>query len=142
MEKLAELSHKEFLKIDKDYMKAAKLANLVYVSDKDAGITRQAKGSGFAYYMNDEQVKDEAVLERIKKLVIPPAWTNVWICKKENGHIHATGVDAKGRKQYRYHPQWNVLRTETKFHRLYEFGNVLPTIRLKVEGDLAKKELS
>ena len=142
MEKLAELSHKEFLKIDKDYTKAAKLANLVYVSDKDAGIARQARGSGFAYYMDDEQIKDEQMLDRIKKLVIPPAWTNVWICKKENGHIQATGVDGKGRKQYRYHPHWNVLRNETKFHRLYEFGKVLPSIRLKVEEDLAKKELS
>ncbi|RYZ30256.1 MAG: DNA topoisomerase IB [Chitinophagaceae bacterium] len=142
MEKLAELSHKEFLKIDKDYTKAAKIANLVYVSDKDPGITRQKKGTGFAYYLEEEPVKDEEILERIKKLVIPPAWTNVWICKKDNGHIQATGTDAKGRKQYRYHPQWNVLRNETKFHRLYEFGKILPSIRLKVEEDLSRKELS
>ncbi|HUC81184.1 MAG TPA: hypothetical protein VMR70_09725 [Flavisolibacter sp.] len=142
MEKLAELSHKEMLKIDKDYEQAAKMADLVYVSDQDAGILRQKKGSGFSYTYKDAPVTDEKTLERIKKLVIPPAWTGVWICKKDNGHIQATGYDVKGRKQYRYHPHWNVLRNETKFHRLYEFGKILPSIRLKVEEDLAKKELS
>jgi DNA topoisomerase-1 len=142
MEKLAELSHKDFLKIDKDYTKAAKVADLVYVNDKDSGIARKKKGAGFAYYNGDDLITDDETLQRIKKLAIPPAWTNVWICKKPNGHIQATGYDTKGRKQYRYHPQWEVLRNETKFHRLYEFGKVLPSIRLKVEEDLAKKELS
>jgi DNA topoisomerase-1 len=142
MEKLAELSHKEILKLDKDYSQAAKMADLRYVSDKDPGITRTKRGAGFAYYNGEEQVIDEAILQRIKTLAIPPAWTNVWICKKENGHIQATGVDTKGRKQYRYHPHWQALRNETKFHRLYEFGKVLPSIRLKVEEDLAKKELT
>jgi DNA topoisomerase-1 len=142
MEKLAALSHKEILKLDKDYSKAAKMADLVYVSDKDPGFSRQKKGSGFAYYQGEELITDEDTLERIKKLAIPPAWTSVWICKKANGHIQATGFDQKGRKQYRYHPQWGTLRNETKFHRLYEFGKVLPSIRLKVEEDLAKKELT
>jgi len=142
MEKLAELSHKEFLKIDKDYSKAAKAADLVYVNDKDAGILRKKKGAGFAYYEGDHLVTNEETLLRIKRLAIPPAWTNVWICKKANGHIQATGYDVKGRKQYRYHPQWEVLRNETKFHRLYEFGKVLPLIRLKVEEDLSQKELA
>ncbi|WP_121356537.1 DNA topoisomerase IB [Flavisolibacter nicotianae] len=142
MEKAVELSHKEFLKIDRDYTKAAKAADLVYVSDKDLGILRQKKGTGFAYYDGGDLVRDEATLERIKKLAIPPAWTQVWICKKENGHIQATGYDARNRKQYRYHPQWESLRNETKFHRLFEFGKVLPSIRLKVEEDLAKKELT
>lgn len=142
MEKLTELSHKEFLKLDKDYSQAAKMADLLYVSDKDNGISRTKKGAGFAYYDGDKLIEDEKVLQRIKKLAIPPAWTSVWICKKESGHIQATGVDAKGRKQYRYHPQWEVLRTETKFHRLFEFGKILPSIRLKVEEDLTKKELS
>lgn len=142
MEKHAELSHKEFLKIDKDYSKAAKAADLVYVSDKDPGITRQKKGAGFAYYNGNSLVTEEEVLQRIKKLAVPPAWTDVWICPKDNGHIQATGFDAKGRKQYRYHSQWEVLRNETKFHRLYEFGKVLPSIRLKLEEDLRKKELS
>lgn len=142
MEKLAELSHKEFLKLDKDYSKAAKVADLVYVSDKDSGFSRQKKGGGFAYYNGDLPVTDEETLQRIQKLAIPPAWTNVWICKKDNGHIQATGYDAKGRKQYRYHPQWQVMRNETKFHHLYEFGKILPSIRLKVEEDLGRKELS
>ncbi|MBB1286189.1 DNA topoisomerase IB [Flavisolibacter sp. BT320] len=142
MEKLAALSHKEILKLDKDYSKAAKMADLVYVSDKDSGFSRQKKGSGFAYYQGEERITDEDTLERIKKLAIPPAWTSVWICKRSNGHIQATGFDQKGRKQYRYHTQWGTLRNETKFHRLYEFGKVLPSIRLKVEEDLAKKELT
>jgi DNA topoisomerase I len=142
MEKLAELSHKEFLRIDKDYTKAAKVADLVYVNDRDPGIIRKKKGAGFAYYEGDDLVADEETLQRIKKLAVPPAWTDVWICKKDNGHIQATGYDTKGRKQYRYHPHWEVLRNETKFHRLYEFGKVLPSIRLKVEEDLSKKELS
>jgi DNA topoisomerase-1 len=142
MEKLSELSHKEILKLDKDYSEAAKMADLLYVSDRDPGITRQKKGAGFAYTDGDKPVTDENTLQRIKKLVIPPAWTNVWICRKAAGHIQATGFDAKGRKQYRYHPDWQVLRNETKFHRLYEFGKVLPSIRLRVEEDLGKKELS
>src|SRR5687767_12753864 len=97
-----QLSHKEFLKIDKDYSKAAKVADLLYVSDKDPGIQRVKKGAGFAYFLDEKPIKDEKELERIKKLAIPPAWTNVWICRKENGHIQATGIDARNRKQYRY----------------------------------------
>ena len=137
-----QLSHKEFLKIDKDYSKAAKAADLLYVSDKEPGIQRQKKGSGFVFIYDDKPLTDEKELERIKKLAIPPAWTNVWICHKPNGHIQATGIDARNRKQYRYHPIWNMLRNETKFHHLYEFGKLLPSLRLKVEEDLAKKELS
>ncbi len=137
-----QLSHKEFLKIDKDYSKAAKVADLLYVSDKDPGIQRVKKGAGFIYIFNDKPVEDEEELARIKKLAIPPAWTNVWICHKENGHIQATGFDARNRKQYRYHTLWNTLRNETKFHHLYEFGKLLPSLRLKVEEDLAKKDLS
>src|SRR5437763_11051032 len=110
------LSHKEFLKIDKDYSKAAKAADLVYVNDKEQGISRIKKEDGFHYIFNDKPVKDKAVIERIRKLVIPPAWTNVWICTNENGHIQATGFDVRGRKQYRYHRYWNTLRNETKFH--------------------------
>ena len=137
-----QLSHKEFLKIDKDYSKAAKATDLFYVSDKEPGIQRQKKGSGFVFIYDDKPLTDEKELERIKKLAIPPAWTNVWICHKPNGHIQATGIDARNRKQYRYHPIWNMLRNETKFHHLYEFGKLLPSLRLKVEEDLAKKELS
>lgn len=142
MEKVIELSHKEFLKIDRDYSKAAKVADLVYVNDKQPGISRLKKGKGFAYIYDNKPLKEKEEIERIRKLAIPPAWTNVWICPDENGHIQATGFDVRGRKQYRYHSMWNTLRNETKFHRLYEFGKILPSIRLKLEGDLGKKELS
>jgi DNA topoisomerase I len=135
------LSHKEYLKIDKDMTEAAKVADLRYVSDKEEGITRVKKGNGFTYLYKNEVIKDEKQLERIKKLAIPPAWTNVWICVKENGHIQATGTDARGRKQYRYHALWHTLRNETKFHRLYEFGKLIPALRLKLEEDFEKKEL-
>jgi DNA topoisomerase-1 len=141
MEQVIELSHKEFLKIDKDYTKAAKVADLVYVNDKSAGIRRLKKGKGFVYIYDNKPLKDKKELERIRKLAIPPAWTNVWICSRANGHIQATGFDARGRKQYRYHQIWHLLRNETKFHHLYEFGKLLPTMRLKLEEDLAKKEL-
>lgn len=137
-----ELSHKEFLKIDKDYEKAASVIDLVYVRDTDAGITRIKKGKGFAYIFDDKPVKDKRQLDRIRKLVIPPAWTNVWICTLENGHLQATGLDVKQRKQYLYHPLWQQLRNETKFHRLYEFGKVLPQLRLKLEQDIAERELT
>ena len=136
-----QLSHKEFLKIDKDYSKAAKVADLKYVTDKTKGIQRQKKGEGFVYIYDDKPLKDKEELQRIKKLAIPPAWTNVWICANENGHIQATGFDINHRKQYRYHSLWNTLRNETKFHHLYEFGKLLPSLRLKLEEDLAKKEL-
>jgi DNA topoisomerase-1 len=136
-----QLSHKEFLKIDKDYSRTAGIADLRYINAESKGIQRQKKGNGFVYIYDDKPLKDEKELERIKKLAIPPAWTNVWICPDENGHIQATGFDARNRKQYRYHPLWNTLRNETKFHHLYEFGKLLPSLRLKVEEDLAKKEL-
>jgi DNA topoisomerase-1 len=142
MEKVIELSHKEFLKIDKDYGRAAKVADLIYVNDKEPGINRLKKGKGFVYVYDNKPLKEKAEIERIRKLAIPPAWTNVWICANENGHIQATGFDLRGRKQYRYHAMWNTLRNETKFHRLYEFGKVLPSVRLKLEEDLAKKELT
>ncbi|MBD0283984.1 MAG: DNA topoisomerase IB [Flavisolibacter sp.] len=141
METLAQLSHKEILKIDKDYTKAARVADLVYVNDQEPGISRIKKGTGFTYIFNGETLEDEEQLERIRKLAIPPAWTNVWICPKENGHIQATGYDANNRKQYRYHHLWHTLRNETKFHRMYEFGKVLLSLRLKLEEDLAKKGL-
>ena len=141
MEKLIELSHKEFLKIDKDYIKTAKAPDLVYVNDKQPGINRVKKGTGFSYIYDNKPLKNKAQIERIRKLAIPPAWTHVWICPMENGHIQATGMDMRNRKQYRYHQFWHTLRNETKFHRLYEFGKLLPSMRLKLEEDLAKKDL-
>jgi DNA topoisomerase I len=137
-----ELSHKEFLKVDKNYAKAAEIINLIYVRDFEPGITRLKKGKGFSYSFEDKPLKNKKDIERIKKLVIPPAWIKVWICHLENGHLQATGFDLRQRKQYLYHPLWQKLRSETKFHRLYEFGKVLPQLRLKLEQDMADKELT
>lgn len=141
MEILNNLSHQEILKIDRDYEKVAEKIDLVYVSDSVPGIVRIKKGTGFSYKTPARKAASKSDLERIKKLVIPPAWTNVWICTHPSGHIQATGIDIRGRKQYKYHPLWTAARSETKFHRLYEFGKVLPMLRLKVEGDLASKTL-
>ena len=138
---LVQVSHKEFLKIDKDYSKTAKLADLRYVNDKDPGISRAKQGKYFTYTYGGKPLKDKGELERIKSLAIPPAWTNVWICPSEDGHIQATGFDLRNRKQYRYHAAWHTVRNATKFHHLYEFGKLLPTLRLKLEEDLAKKEI-
>jgi DNA topoisomerase-1 len=98
-------------------------------------------GENFEYYFKDELIKDDEELLRIKHLAIPPAWEKVWICKKENGHLQATGYDVKNRKQYRYHPHWNSLRNDTKFYRLHDFGKALPGIRLQLEKDLSLPEL-
>lgn len=136
------LSHKAFLRIDKDHEKAATAAHLVYVNNCAAGIVRVKKGKGFSYLLDDKAVRDPQLLERIRKLAIPPAWTKVWICADDKGHIQATGLDARGRKQYRYHPLWNSLRNETKFHRLYEFGKALPLLRGRVEEDLGARGLT
>jgi len=137
-----DIPHTEFLKITKDYSRTAEVAKLIYVTDKEQGIIRIKKGKGFSYLFKDGVLKDKGQLERIRKLVLPPAWKNVWICYNENGHLQATGYDARNRKQYRYHALWNTLRNETKFHRMYEFGKALPQIRLMVETDLQEKTLS
>ena len=132
------LSHRGFLKIDKNYEAAAEAADLVYVSDRDPGITRIRKKKGFSYRLNKEFIRDATKLDRIKKLAIPPAWTNVWICRSPSGHIQATGYDALGRKQYRYHPKWHAFQNETKFHRMFEFGKALPVLRRQIGKDLAQ----
>jgi DNA topoisomerase-1 len=136
------LSHKELLQADRDYEKAATAAHLLYVSDRQPGITRLKKGKGFSYRFGGHLVREKQQLDRIRRLVIPPAWTEVWICSSEKGHIQATGLDLRRRKQYRYHALWNSLRNETKFHRLYEFGKSLPTLREKVETDLRGQGLT
>ncbi|NCI45905.1 DNA topoisomerase IB [Sediminibacterium soli] len=138
----AKISHRKHLSLVKDYTRSASAANLVYVSDKDPGIARVKKGKGFAYRLGDAPVKDKTEIRRIRQLVIPPAWTKVWICTRPNGHIQATGFDARERKQYRYHPLWNVLRNETKFHKLTEFGQRLPALRLQVEKDFLQPALT
>jgi DNA topoisomerase I len=136
------LSHAELLKADKDYEKAANAVNLVYVRDNLPGIHRFKKGKGFTYILEDMTLKDRNQLRRIKSLAIPPAWTEVWICPLENGHIQATGLDIRKRKQYRYHSLWAHVRSETKFHRLYEFGKLLPRLRAQLESDLQIRELN
>ncbi len=136
------LNHRQYLKISRDYKKAAKAVNLQYVSDAEPGITRVQKSDGFAYIFNGKRIRSKAELQRIKALVIPPAWMNVWICVSPNGHIQVTGFDVKNRKQYRYHAAWHLLRNETKFHRLLEFGKTIPTLRLKLEKDLGQQSLT
>jgi len=139
---LTGLSHSEIIQIDRDYEKVAKSVKLLYVNDRLPGITRIRKGAGFAYLDPSRKPIKNGELERIKRLAIPPAWTKVWICKDENGHIQATGYDLRNRKQYRYHSLWSTVRNETKFHRLYEFGKALPVLRARLERDLTKRTLT
>ena len=122
----------------KDVSRAAKAVNLIYVSNSQEGIVRKRRGKLFYYLDGMEKVKDSDLLDRIRKMVIPPAWENVWICKIENGHLQVTGIDKLGRKQYRYHPLWNIIRSHTKFYRLLEFGRRLPAIRQQLEKDLSQ----
>ncbi len=114
-------------------------AGLIYVSDASPGIRRKRSGKGFTYFDPEgKTIRDKALLKRIKGLVIPPAWTDVWICPDPHGHIQVTARDAKGRKQYRYHSAYRAVRDETKFERMFEFSEILPGIRAKVERDLSK----
>jgi DNA topoisomerase I len=118
-------------------------AGLIYVSDAAPGISRRRAGKGFAYYSpTGELIKDVATIKRIKSLAIPPAYTDVWICPLEDGHIQATGRDAKGRKQYRYHPRWVELTNGNKFSRMLAFGSALPKIRERVDEDLGSRGLT
>lgn len=122
-------------------VKSAKLFHLIYIADASNGITRMKSGKNFRYFLNEKSITDEEVLIRIKNLVIPPAWNDVWICSKENGHLQATGIDAMHRKQYRYHTLWNKMRSETKYFRLYDFGKNLPALRQQLEKDIAEQGL-
>lgn len=122
---------------------SAQLAKLRYVSDDRPGFTRKKTASGFRYVdTHGKPVKDEKHLARIKSLAIPPAWTKVWICPYANGHLQATGIDAKGRKQYRYHKQWREVRDEAKYEHMIDFGLHLPMIRERVKQDMSKSGLS
>jgi len=112
-------------------------AHLIYVSDSAPGFRRQRKGRGFCYLdAGDEPVCDPAVLQRIEALVIPPMWEQVWICALADGHLQATGLDQKRRKQYLYHPDWTQFRQSSKFARMSEFGHALPRIRRRIIHDL------
>jgi DNA topoisomerase-1 len=125
-----------------DPKEAAESAGLVYVSDEDKGIRREREGEVFAYYKpGGDRLRDEAMLERIRKLAIPPAWTGVWICPKANGHLQATGRDARGRKQYKYHPQFRELRESTKYEHMLDFARALPAIRGKLAEHMALRGL-
>lgn len=125
-----------------DPVEAARAADLRYVNDDDPGIRRRRSGAGFAYVAADgTTIRDKTVLARIKALAIPPAWTDVWICPAVTGHIQATGRDARGRKQYRYHHRWRQFRDETKYERMVLFGEKLPEIRTRVAADLQRAGL-
>jgi DNA topoisomerase-1 len=121
-----------------DPVESAKAAGLRYVSDAQPGLHRRRRGTGFSYAdAEGKLVRDKDTLARIKSLVIPPAWSNVWICPNPKGHLQVTGRDARGRKQSRYHPRWREVRDETKYERMTIFGAAFPAIRERVEHDLS-----
>ncbi|HZV62968.1 MAG TPA: DNA topoisomerase IB [Methylophilaceae bacterium] len=123
---------------ESDSTESARAAGLRYVSDQSAGIKRLKQQQGFRYVdKNGQPITDESVIARIKSLAIPPAWQDVWICHYANGHLQATGRDARGRKQYRYHPKWREVRDEVKYERMINFGKALPKLREKVIKDLS-----
>ena len=120
----------------------AEAAGLTYSDDAEPGFTRRKSGKGWGYRdLKGAPIRDAAVVERINKLAIPPAYADVWISPDPNGHIQATGRDEKGRKQYRYHPRWAEARAETKYARMAAFGRALPGVRERVDKDLAKRGL-
>src|SRR6185295_16467685 len=121
--------------------KSAEIINLVYVSDKEPGIERIKHGRNFIYRKSGKKVTGKNDLLRIAKLVIPPAWENVWICSLPNGHLQATGFDVKKRKQYKYHSSWSEFRNQTKFYQLSAFGKKLPVIRERLAKDLSRPGL-
>lgn len=130
------------MEVAPDPRDSAREAGLRYVSDARPGIRRVPRGDGFAYVgPRGEPIQDDIALERISSLRIPPAWTEVWICPIPNGHIQATGRDARGRKQYVYHPRWHEVRDATKFGRMIAFGQALPEVRRQVSRDLARPNL-
>ncbi len=123
-------------------IQSAKSAGLRYVVDTTPGIIREKPGKDFRYRdVSGKLIRDAKILGRIKRLVIPPAWTEVWISPYDNGHIQATGRDARGRKQYRYHPDWSAVRDEDKYERMVGFGKALPKIRRRVTADLRSRGL-
>jgi DNA topoisomerase I len=125
-----------------DPLRSARFAGLRYMTDTRPGIRRRRAGKGF-YYLDPKgnSMRDRDTLARIRSLAIPPAWRDVWICPIPNGHLQATGRDAKGRKQYRYHPDWGKVRNETKFERMLAFARALPRIRKQVDDHLSLRGL-
>ncbi len=117
-------------------------AGLAYVTDLEPGLSRRQTAGGFGYRdAKGRRVTDDKTLERIRRLAVPPAWTDVWICPSPRGHIQATGRDVKGRKQYRYHDGWREVRDAHKYDRLIAFGRALPKLRARVEADLGRQGL-
>ena len=126
-----------------DYEHLARLANLRYVSDDEPGFTRRRWGRGFTYKdATGKTVKDKALRQRFDALVIPPMWSEVWICQDDKGHLQSTGRDDKARKQYLYHPEWNRVRDNAKFNAMIGFAQALPNLRAQVEKDLEAAPLS
>src|SRR2546421_7309297 len=125
-----------------DARKSAKAGGLRYVSDESLGFSRQRSGKTFRYLdTRGKELRNSAHLSRIKSLAIPPAWEDVWICPAANGHLQATGRDARGRKQHRYHPRWREVRDDAKYNRMTAFGKALPQIRNQVHRDLKRPGL-
>ena len=124
-----------------DPVESAKAAGLRYVTETAPGIRRRRAGHGFVYLNGHGPVRQTQTLARIRALAIPPAWTEVWICPSPSGHIQAVGRDARGRKQYRYHPRWRETRDESKYTRMLAFARALPRIRTRVEADLRRRRL-
>ena len=121
----------------------ARAQGLRYVTDSKPGFTRKRYGKAFHFYdIKGERIRDEAVIVRIRKLAIPPAYTNVWICPQANGHMQATGLDARGRKQYRYHAEWRNLRDASKFSHILAFGDFLPKLRTVTAEHMSQRGLS
>jgi DNA topoisomerase-1 len=131
------------IKLSTDLLASAQFAQLRYVTDDRPGIRRKKRGNGFAYLdPAGKPLRDKIALIRIRRLAIPPAWTDVWISPHDDGHLQATGRDARGRKQYRYHARWREVRDETKFTKMLHFARALPEIRRQIEKDLKRSGLS
>ncbi len=129
--------------LDDSLVRHARRAGLRYVHADEAGLSRKGAGTGFAYYLPDGSLlRHKPTRARIDALAIPPAYTDVWICVDPRGHVQATGRDDKGRKQYRYHADWQATRSEAKFDRIAEFGRALPKLRQRIERDLEAEILS
>jgi DNA topoisomerase-1 len=125
-----------------DPVASAKIAGLHYCNDRQPGIRRVKRGKAFDYtHADGRRVRDRETLDRIRSLVVPPAWRDVWISPDPKGHLQVTGIDARGRKQYRYHPRWRQVRDDTKYGRMIDFGRALPVIRRRTESDLRRPGL-
>ena len=123
--------------VSAEVVENAEASGLRYVTSGQPGFSRRREGDMFFYFDGKKKLRNKEHLNRIKSLVLPPAWENVWICRFPNGHMQATGFDKLNRKQYRYHNTWIKIRNQTKFNRMLEFGEVLPQIRKKLEKDLS-----